>query len=111
MRPWNAPAWQARGRLAPGPVKIMAEETPQGLVPSPDELAECIGLAAARGAQVDVYCVGALTLLAALDAFAALPPRWRRARRHLLEHLVECPLPLVARIAALGLTVVTNPAL
>jgi predicted amidohydrolase YtcJ len=81
-----------------------------GLDPSPAELARRIRTAAARGAQVAVHCVGAATLVAALDAFAALPPRHRRGRRHRLEHLAECPPPLVARIAALGLTVVTNPA-
>jgi len=110
MRPWNAPQWRGRGRLQPGPVKIMVEETPTGLDPSPVELASRIRAAAARGAQVAVHCVGAATLVAALDAFAALPARHRRGRRHRLEHLAECPPPLVARIAALGLTVVTNPA-
>jgi predicted amidohydrolase YtcJ len=54
--------------------------------------------------------VGAATLVAALAAFAALPARRRLGRRHRLEHVAECPPPLVARIAALGLTVVTNPA-
>jgi predicted amidohydrolase YtcJ len=110
MRPWNAPAWRGRGRLRPGPVKIMVEETPHGLVPAPGELARRIRRAAARGAQVAVHCIGAATLVAALDAFAALPAAQRRGRRHRLEHLAECPPPLVARIAALDLTVVSNPA-
>ena len=110
MRPWNAPRWRGRDRLQPGPVKIMVEETPAGLDPSPAVLARRIRAAAARGAQVAVHCVGAATLVAALDAFAALPARHRRGRRHRLEHLAECPPPFVARIAALGLTVVTNPA-
>src|SRR4029453_12142576 len=35
MRPWNAPRWRGRGRLQPGPVKIMVEEMPTGLDPSP----------------------------------------------------------------------------
>jgi len=109
MRPWNAPPWRGRERLQPGPVKIMVEETPAGLDPSPAVLARRIRAAAARGAQVAVHCVGVATLVAALDAFASLPARHRR-RRHRLEHLAECPPPLVARIAALGLTVVTNPA-
>src|SRR5438093_156769 len=54
-------------------------------------------------------CSGA-RLAAALGAFAALPSRLRAGRRHRLEHVAECPPPLVARIAALGLVVVTNPA-
>jgi predicted amidohydrolase YtcJ len=110
MRPWNVPAWRGRGRLRPGPVKIMVEETPHGLVPEPGELGRRIRRAAAGGAQVAVHCIGAATLVAALDAFAALPAAWRRGRRHRLEHLAQCPPPLVARIAALDLTVVSNPA-
>jgi hypothetical protein len=110
MRPWNVPAWRGRGRLHPGPVKIMVEETPAGLAPDAAGLARRIRVAALGGAQVAVHCVGAATLVAALDAFAGLPARARRARRHRLEHLGECPPPLVSRIAALHLTVVTNPA-
>jgi predicted amidohydrolase YtcJ len=110
MRPWTAPAWRARGRLYPGPVKIMVEESPTGLVPRAAELARRIRFAAARGAQVAVHCVGAPTLVAVLEAFAALPRHHRHARRHRLEHLADCPPPLVARIAALELMVVTNPA-
>ncbi len=79
-------------------------------MPDPAELARCIRRAAARRAQIAVHCIGASTLVAVLDAFAALPAAWRRGRRHRLEHLAECPPPLVARIAALELTVVTNPA-
>ena len=110
MRPWDGPTWRGRDRLQPGPVKIMVEETPAGLVPSPVEIGRRIRVAVARGAQVAVHCVGAATLVAVLDAFAALPARARRGRRHRLEHVAECPPPLVARIAALDLTVVTNPA-
>jgi predicted amidohydrolase YtcJ len=110
MRPWNVPAWRGRGRLRPGPVKIMVEETPHGLDPEPRALARRIRHAAAAGAQVAVHCVGVATLVAALDAFAALPRAHRRGRRHRLEHLAECPPPLVARVAALELTVVSNPA-
>src|SRR5262249_36488645 len=50
------------------------------------------------------------TLVAALAAFAALPRALRMRGPHRLEHVAECPPPLVSRIAALGLTVVTNPA-
>jgi predicted amidohydrolase YtcJ len=47
--------------------------------------------------------------VAALAAFGALPRSGRR-RRHRLEHVAECPPPLVPAIARLGLIVVTNPA-
>jgi predicted amidohydrolase YtcJ len=93
-----------------GPVKIVVDETPTGLRPRPDALARRIVAAASAGDQVAVHCVGAGTLVAALAAFAALPRRMRARRRHRLEHVAECPPPLVARIAALGLVVVTNPA-
>jgi predicted amidohydrolase YtcJ len=59
---------------------------------------------------VAVHCIGAATLVAVLDAFAALPDSDRIGRRHRLEHVGECPPPLVARIAGLDLMVVTNPA-
>src|SRR4029077_6187385 len=78
--------------------------------PRPAVLARQVAAAAAAGAQVAVHCVGAGSLIAALAACAALPRGHRVGRRHRLEHVAECPPPLVRRIAALGLTVVTNPA-
>jgi len=110
MRPPGSRAWRAAKRLRPGAVKIMVEEGPHGLQPRPADLARLIATAAAAGAQVAVHCVGTATLAAALAAFAALPRRLRAGRRHRLEHVAECPPPLIARIAALGLVVVTNPA-
>jgi hypothetical protein len=110
MRPRGARPWPAAGRLRPGPVKIMVDEEPRGLRPRPSTLARRVARAAASGAQIAVHCVGAATLVAVLAAFAALPPALRSGRRHRLEHVAECPPALVAEIAALGLTVVTNPA-
>ena len=110
MQRAGTPAWQPAGRLHPGPIKIMIEEGAGGLRPRPATLAHRIAAAAASGGQVAVHCVGAATLVAALAAFAALPRGQRAGRRHRLEHLAECPPSLVARIAALGLVVVTNPA-
>src|SRR5438094_955513 len=97
MRPPGSRAWRAAQRLRPGAVKIMVEEGPHGLRPRPATLARLIARAAASGAQVAVHCVGAATLVAALAAFAALPSRLRAGRRHRLEHVAECPPPLVAR--------------
>ena len=110
MRPPGSAPWPAAGALHPGPVKIMVEEGPRGLRPAPAVLARRIAAAARSGAQVAVHSLGASTLVAALVAFAALPPRFRVGRRHRLEHVAECPPPLVETIAALGLIVVTNPA-
>jgi len=110
MRPPGARPWRPWKRLVPGAVKLLVEEGPDGLRPDPAGLARRVALAAHRSDQVAVHCVGMATLVAALDAFAALPARVRARRRHRLEHVAECPPPLVPRIAALGLTVVTNPA-
>jgi predicted amidohydrolase YtcJ len=108
MRPPGARPWPGTTRLRPGPMKVMVEEGPDGLRPTPAALVRRIALAAAGGA-VAVHCLGASTLVAALDAFAALPRRTSRGAPHRLEHLAECPPPLISRIARLGLTVVTNP--
>ena len=110
MRPVRGRPWRGAGRLLPGPVKIMVEDGPDGLRPDAAALARWVAAAAAAGAQVAVHCVSAATLVAALAAFARLPRALRAGRRHRLEHVAECPPPLVARIAALGLVVVTNPA-
>jgi hypothetical protein len=109
MRPPGSVRWRARGRLAPGPVKILVEEGPDGMRPDPDSIRRLVADAVRAGDQVAIHCVGAATLVAALDAFAAVPAGMRAGRRHRLEHVAECPPPLVPRIAALGLTVVTNP--
>jgi predicted amidohydrolase YtcJ len=109
MRPAGGRPWPRATRLRPGPVKVMVEDGPDGLRPTAAGLVRRVALAAERGA-VAVHCVSAGTLVAALDAFAALP-RGRRTRApHRLEHVAECPPPLLWRIAALRLTVVTNPA-
>jgi hypothetical protein len=110
MRRPGSRGWRAVGRLRPGAVKILVEEETYGLRPEPPALARMVRAAAAAGDQVAVHCLGVATLVAALAAFAALPSRLRDGRRHRLEHLAECPAALVGRVAALGLSVVTNPA-
>ncbi|MFN8543987.1 MAG: amidohydrolase family protein [Candidatus Binatia bacterium] len=111
MRPSPRSHWRPTPRLAPGPVKIMVQEEGTRLRPNPATLARRIRAAADAGVPVAVHCLGTATLVAALAAFAALPAAVRRRARHRLEHVAECPPPLVARIARLGLAVVTNPAL
>jgi len=108
-RPGTRP-WRPTGLLRPGPVKLLVDELPDGLRPRAAILARRIAAAAARGDQVAVHCVGAATLVAALAGFASVPRAQRAGRRHRLEHVAECPPPLVAPLAALGLVVVTNPA-
>jgi predicted amidohydrolase YtcJ len=105
----DATAWPRDDRLRAGAVKILVDEGPDGMRPDARGLAGRVRRAARGGAQVAVHCVGAATLVAALAAFAALPASARRGRRHRLEHVAECPPPLVAEIARLGLCVVTNP--
>ena len=109
MRPAGGRPWPRATRLRPGPVKVMVEDGPDGLRPTAAGLVRRVALAA-QGGAVAVHCVSAATLVAALDAFAALPRRNRTAAPHRLEHVAECPPPLLRRIAALRLTVVTNPA-
>jgi predicted amidohydrolase YtcJ len=109
MRAPGVRAWGAGGRVSSGPVKILVDEGPAGMTPSPERLARLVAEAARRGDVVAVHCVGTATLAAALAAFAALAPAERR-RPHRLEHLAECPPPFVPEIARLGLMVVTNPA-
>lgn len=109
MRVPGTPRWTAASRVQPGPVKILVDEGPEGMTPSPDRIARLVLQAARRGDVVAVHCVGVATLAATLAAFAALPASLRR-RPHRLEHVAECPPPLVREIARLGLTVVTNPA-
>src|SRR5436190_19626022 len=110
MRRPRTRSWHPTALLRPGPVKLLVDELPDGLHPRAAILARRIRAAAARGDQVAVHCVGAATLVAALAGFASLPRAQRAGRRHRLEHVAECPPPLVARLAALGLVVVTNPA-
>jgi predicted amidohydrolase YtcJ len=109
MRPVGGRPWAAGDRLWPGPVKILVEEEGTTLRPRPSTLARVVARAAAEGDRVAVHCVGAATLVATLAAFEGLPRRLRPRWRHRLEHVAECPPPLVQRVAALGLVVVTNP--
>jgi predicted amidohydrolase YtcJ len=109
MRPPGTPAWRPRGGLAAGPVKIVVHEEGSRLRPDPATLARRVAVAARAGEAVAVHCLGAPTLVAALAAFEALPRALRSGRAHRLEHVAECPPPLVARIARSGLFVVTNP--
>jgi predicted amidohydrolase YtcJ len=109
MRAPGTPPWSQRGRVVPGPVKLVIDEGPAGMVPTADEIASLVAETACAGDAVAIHCTGVATLVAALDAFGALAPRLRRLP-HRLEHVGECPPAFVREIARLRLTVVTNPA-
>jgi predicted amidohydrolase YtcJ len=72
---------------------------------APDELAEAVRAADARGWQVQVHAIGDAAIRQALDAFAATTPE----RRHRVEH-IEAPSPLdLPRFAELGVIASMQP--
>jgi len=91
-----------------GPAKIVLEETPEGLTPSPEELGRLVHAAAAAGFPVAVHAVEEPALLVAAQVIGALPPALRRLR-HRVEHAAVAPPWLVRMLREAGLTVVTHP--
>jgi predicted amidohydrolase YtcJ len=72
---------------------------------SPEELAEAVRVADARGWQVQVHAIGDAAIRQALDAFTGATPE----RRHRIEH-IEAPSPLdVPRFAELGVIASMQP--
>jgi len=72
---------------------------------APDELAEAVRAADARGWQVQVHAIGDAAIRQALDAYAAGTPD----RRHRVEH-IEAPSPLdIPRFAELGVIASMQP--
>ncbi len=72
---------------------------------APDELAQAIRLADARGWQVQVHAIGDAAIRQALDAFAGATPELR----HRIEH-IEAPSPLdIPRFAELGVIASMQP--
>jgi hypothetical protein len=76
----------------------------------PEDFAAMLAAAHRRGFQVAVHAVEGPALAAAVAAFEAALTSAPRAHRHRIEHCALCPPPLADRIAALGLTVVVQPA-
>lgn len=70
---------------------------------TPAELQSMIRTAASRGYQVNVHAIGDAANREVLDAFAALPPQWRAARRHRIEHAQVVALEDMPRFVKLGL--------
>lgn len=72
---------------------------------APDELAEAVRAADARGWQVQVHAIGDAAIRQALDAFAGATPD----RRHRIEH-IEAPSPLdLPRFVELGVIASMQP--
>jgi predicted amidohydrolase YtcJ len=72
---------------------------------APDELAEAVKAADARGWQVQVHAIGDAAIRQALDAFAGATIE----RRHRIEH-IEAPSPLdLPRFAELGVIASMQP--
>ncbi len=71
----------------------------------PDELAQAVGAADARGWQVQVHAIGDRAIRVALDAFTGCD----QGHRHRVEH-IETPAPAdIARFAELGVIASMQP--
>lgn len=93
------------------PVKVMVREAGARPLPDTDQLAGIIRRCAAAGRQVALHAVERRTVEAVVDAFERTGAAARtEALRHRIEHCGVCPPELARRIAAAGLTVVSNPA-
>jgi predicted amidohydrolase YtcJ len=95
-----------------GPVKVLLDDDD---LPAVDDLALRIDGAHRRDRAVAVHCVTRLQLVVALAAFEQAGPAPRptspasRLTGDRIEHGAVVPDELVARLAGLGLTVVTQP--
>lgn len=102
-----------RDRTNPGVhvwgLKLILDRTTGSLHPSRSELDEIILEAQERGWPVAIHAVEEETLEAALEAFEAAAARYPRKLGHRIEHGSICPPHLAPRMAALGLTVTTQP--
>jgi predicted amidohydrolase YtcJ len=90
------------GRVSLGPVKMMLDDT---MLPEVGDLAAAVSLAHRSGSAVAIHCVTADQLVIAVAAFeqagSAGPDR--------IEHASVVPPGYPAKLAELGLTVVTQP--
>jgi predicted amidohydrolase YtcJ len=106
------PEQAANGRLRRGATKIMLHETETDFVPDETELHRLVAEAHGAGRQVAVHAVGEEAVGAASRAIeAALRSRTRPDCRHRIEHAGLLPGGLAPRLAELGITVVSQPAL
>ncbi|MDZ4278843.1 MAG: amidohydrolase family protein, partial [Dehalococcoidia bacterium] len=100
----------ANGRLRRGPVKIMLFELGDDFTPGENELSLQVSVAHAAGRQVAVHAVGERAVSSAAEAIeAALAERPRVDHRHRIEHCGLLPDGLAARLADLGIVIVSQP--
>ncbi len=104
------PERSANGRLRRGAVKIMLHELGDEIVPEGAELARRVAEVHAVGRQVAIHAIGAEAVTAAADAVeAALKEQPRDDHRHRIEHCGLLPEGMAARLARLGVVVVSQP--
>lgn len=90
-------------------VKVILDRTTGRLQPTQQELNETVREAQARGWPVAVHAVEEETVEAAILAFEAAASARGWNPGHRIEHASVCLPPLARRIAALGVTVTTQP--
>jgi predicted amidohydrolase YtcJ len=91
-------------------VKIILDETTGHLHPAQAELNEMVLRIHQAGFQASLHAVQENTVEAACSAIEyALKKSPRSDHRHRIEHCSVCPLALAKRLAAVGITVVTQP--
>lgn len=99
-----------RDHLCTGAVKIIVDETTGRLHPDPDELDHLVLRIHRAGRQVAIHAIEASAVEAACNAIEhALAKMPRQDHRHRIEHCSVCPPPLVKRLAALNIMVITQP--
>ncbi len=100
----------ANGRLRRGPVKVMLHEFGDDLMPSYAELARQVAEVHAAGRQVAVHAISEGAIAAAADAIeGALRASPRDDHRHRIEHCGLLGKGMAARLARLGIVVVSQP--
>ncbi len=101
------------GQLVRGPVKVMLHEL-ENAGPDADEvvsMARVASAAQAAGRQMAIHAIGEQAVLRAVEALeAALRKSPRDDHRHRIEHCSVLPDGMAARIAELGVAVVSQPA-
>ena len=104
------PESAAGGRLRRGPVKIMLHELSESIEPDETELARRVARVHEAGRQVAVHAVGERAVAAAASAIeAAVRSQPRPDHRHRIEHCGLLPGGLAAKLAQLGVVVVSQP--
>jgi predicted amidohydrolase YtcJ len=104
-----SPLEQPDAGVAVWGMKLILDRTTGSLHPSQTELNEIVLEAQGRGWPVAIHAVEEETIQAALEALeAAIAHRPPNLRLH-IEHGSVCPPHLARRMAALGVTVTTQP--